>query len=517
MKKITNILLTSTLAFGMGLFAMGLPARAETPVQREEKIDQEEKNDQQDPAASTEEVKAIQIENIPFGPIIPGTRLKLSATISPAIGKKKILWSSSKPKVARITSKGVVRACKKGTTVITAKIKNTNQKASFKLRVKNPIKLKKIAINGKPMALVGNSVQLTATLYPKNTTDWDITWKSSNKKVAKVDKNGLVTTKKAGKVTITAKERNRKKSKKFKLSILKVPVTSIQFASNNKTSMETGTKLPLSVRVMPQNATNRKLKWKSDNPSAATVDQNGTVTALRPIENVTITATSADNKKLCCSWNIKITITNGYITKSMLDKLDLTAIHKVMIVAHPDDETLWGGAHLLENEYLIVCMTNGWNEKRKAAFYNVMRKTNDKGIILNYPDIKKSLGKGKYEADLLTTSLPAIKKDVERILSYKKWEEVVTHNPFGEYGKYHHQQISKAVTDGFQKICKKDSQLWYFGKYYAKGRVPGEQIHPELLYIKNKMISIYYPTARGAIDAFGHMIPYENWIPEEKW
>lgn len=511
MKKFANILLASALAFGMGMFAIGLPARAEAPVQKEEEINQ------QVPAASTEKEEAIQIKNIPSGPIIPGTRLRLSATLSPDIGKKKILWSSSKPKVARITSKGVVKACKKGTTIITAKIKNTSQKASFKLSVKNPIKLKKIAITGNPTALAGDSVQLTTKLYPKNTTDWDILWKSSNKKVATVDENGMVTAKKPGKVTITAKERKRKKSKKFKLKVLKVPVTGIHFALNNKTSMETGTKIPLSVQVMPQNATNHKMKWKSDTPSAATVDKDGTVTALRPTENVTITATSADNKKLSCTWNIKITIANGYITKSMLDKLDLTAIHKVMIVAHPDDETLWGGGHLLEDEYLVVCMTNGWNEKRKAAFYNNMRKTNDKCIILNYPDIKKRLGKGKYEADMLTTCLHAIEKDVERILSYKKWEEVITHNPFGEYGKYHHQQISKAVTKGFHKVCKKDSKLWYFGKYYAKGKVTGKQIRPELLYIKNKMIDIYYPTAQGAIDAFGHMIPYENWIPEEKW
>lgn len=40
----------------------------------------------------------------------------------------------------------------------------------------------------------------------------------------------------------------------------------------------------------------------------------------------------------------------------------------MMITAHPDDETLWGGGHLLEGEYLVVCMTHGWNEKRRTAF-----------------------------------------------------------------------------------------------------------------------------------------------------
>ena len=43
-----------------------------------------------------------------------------------------------------------------------------------------------------------------------------------------------------------------------------------------------------------------------------------------------------------------------------------------------------------------------------------------------------------------------MQKDIETILSYKNWEQVVTHNPTGEYGKYHHQQISKLVTKGFR-------------------------------------------------------------------
>ena len=30
--------------------------------------------------------------------------------------------------------------------------------------------------------------------------------------------------------------------------------------------------------------------------------------------------------------------------KEMLDELPLSELHKLMVVAHPDDETLWGGA-----------------------------------------------------------------------------------------------------------------------------------------------------------------------------
>ena len=42
-------------------------------------------------------------------------------------------------------------------------------------------------------------------------------------------------------------------------------------------------------------------------------------------------------------------------------------------------------------------------------------------------------------------------------------------------------------------------------------------INEENLKTKEKLVNEYQPTERGAIKAFGHMIPYENWILEENW
>ena len=57
------------------------------------------------------------------------------------------------------------------------------------------------------------TLTLNATIKPKNVTEKTITWKSSNKKVATVDKNGKVTAKKKGTCTITAITSNGKKAK----------------------------------------------------------------------------------------------------------------------------------------------------------------------------------------------------------------------------------------------------------------------------------------------------------------
>lgn len=50
---------------------------------------------------------------------------------------------------------------------------------------------------------VSESLELKASIFPSNATNKDVTWKTSNKKVAEVDKNGKVTAIGAGKATIT--------------------------------------------------------------------------------------------------------------------------------------------------------------------------------------------------------------------------------------------------------------------------------------------------------------------------
>lgn len=54
---------------------------------------------------------------------------------------------------------------------------------------------------------------------------------------------------------------------------------------------------------------------------------------------------------------------------SLILCLNTSVIHakepeSLMIVAHPDDETIWGGSHLTHGNYTVLCITNGNNKKR---------------------------------------------------------------------------------------------------------------------------------------------------------
>ena len=98
-------------------------------------------------------------------------------------------------------------------------------------------------------------------------------------------------------------------------------------------------------------------------------------------------------KKITCIFLILILLVCFYfedkhcLHKKEIDQINLNKYKKLMIVAHPDDEMIWGGSHLLEGNYLVVCLTNGNNNIRKKEFIKVMKKKDNKGLIFNYPDL----------------------------------------------------------------------------------------------------------------------------------
>ena len=119
--------------------------------------------------------------------------------------KGKITWTSSKKSVATVSSKGVVKAKKKGTAVITAKYGKS--KLTCKVTVKQPvtsIKLNKTSATLKK----GSSLTLKAAVAPSSANNKTVTWSSSNKKVATVSSKGVVKAVGNGTATITVKAKD---------------------------------------------------------------------------------------------------------------------------------------------------------------------------------------------------------------------------------------------------------------------------------------------------------------------
>lgn len=205
---------------------------------------------------------------------------------------------------------------------------------------------------------------------------------------------------------------------------------------------------------------------------------------------------------------------NKYKGSFELDSNKLKDIKYVMIVAHPDDEILWGGDALLKDKFLVICITNGKNKVRREEFQRAMKETDDYGIILNYSDKVNGVRSNWYnEKD-------AIQKDIAYVLNYKKWDKIITHNPNGEYGHIHHKNTSNIVT----KECLKQNysnRLFYFREYFQQdylifNGIP-EELNQDRIQLLNKIMSTSYKSQAYAYQKFKHMIPYEKIISFNTW
>lgn len=219
----------------------------------------------------------------------------LKATIAPKKATtKKLEWSSSNKKVATVNSKGKVVAKNYGTAVIKVKVKGTNKVAKCTVKVGTPVK--SVKLNTKTLNMfTKQSKKLTATFTPKKVTVPGVTYTSSNKKVATVDKNGKVVAKKAGTavITATAKDGTGKKAK-VKV-IVTQPVTKIKLAAA-KSTLEIGDKTKVTAKIAPSNAKNKAVTFSSSNARVAKVDSKGNVTAVTEGTAV-IKATAKDGSK----------------------------------------------------------------------------------------------------------------------------------------------------------------------------------------------------------------------------
>lgn len=86
-----------------------------------------------------------------------------------------------------------------------------------------------------------------------------------------------------------------------KLDIVKV--TAIELSDSERTAT-VGTSFTITATVKPDDALNRTIIWSSSDPSIATVDENGTVTAIAEGEAI-ITAESADGVKAECKVTVE--------------------------------------------------------------------------------------------------------------------------------------------------------------------------------------------------------------------
>lgn len=227
---------------------------------------------------------------------------QLTATVNPSDATDKtVTWTSSNYSIATVDGNGLVTAVAAGSATITAQAGDKRATCTVTVN-KKPNPATSITLDYSSLQLArGTTFTLQATVLPEDADNKTVTWSTSNKNIATVDKNGNVTAVKAGNATITATCSGL--SATCDVTVV-VPVTSITLNITSKTLRQNET-VKLTATVKPNDATNPAVTWTSSRPGVATVADDGTVTGVS--EGTAVITAKAEDLTATC----EITVSNN--------------------------------------------------------------------------------------------------------------------------------------------------------------------------------------------------------------
>lgn len=231
-------------------------------------------------------------------------RFTVVASFNPDRSDAPIQWMVSDENIFTINvstdKKSVVLTAKKpGTAVLTALNEDNYATAVCKVTVLSPITSLSLSDSQMSVKLNREVVRLNATYGPKDATDTELEWQSSDTSVATVDESGLVTLLKAGTTVITVKP-------VYNVSppiMAQCLITVIQSSSGltleaTQLSMDVGESKLLSYILTPAGSTS-VVTWESMDSKVATISKTGLISAKKAGKTY-IVATSDDGYSATC-------------------------------------------------------------------------------------------------------------------------------------------------------------------------------------------------------------------------
>lgn len=173
-----------------------------------------------------------------------------------------------------------------------------------------------------------------------------------------------------------------------------------------------------------------------------------------------------------------------------------------VIVAHPDDETLWAGGTILNHpswDCFVLSVCRGSDTNRAPKFYNALKVLKSKGTMGDLDD-------GPQQNPLDQAEL---EQTILNLLPKMQYDLIISHNPNGEYTRHlRHEEVSRAVINLWQsgKITANELRTFAYEdgqkKYYPRAISDAAIYYPLPKHIWQIKYNILYETYGFAIDSW---------------
>ena len=245
-----------------------------------------------------------------------GETRTVTAVIKPAnAANTDLIWSSSNESVATVSGSGVVTGKAKGTATITVETEDGGFRDTCVVEVVQLVT--SVSLESTSISLdAGKKKTLTATVSPTTASNKNVTWKSSDKKVATVSSKGVVTAVAVGTAVITVTSKDGNASTTCRVTVTQ-PATGISL-NKTKANVDLGSTYTLKATIEPDNATSKYVAWTSSNTKVATVTSKGVVKGIKTGKTVITAATANGEFKATCTITVIRPVTGVTLDKSSL-------------------------------------------------------------------------------------------------------------------------------------------------------------------------------------------------------